>query len=763
MKKIIIFLNFILFINIQCQEFEYYPLNIDFNGIVVIKDKVICYGSSSAYLVSNDNGLNWSQRTIYGKNYNIEENINKIVNFNDTLWGVTNLGKIIKSIDYGETWENFQTSQLISNSEIDVNKDYIYYKTDGKIVFYDRNIKVLRELKHSYLLNNKSKNNTFSIFGNYLTYFNSDSLKFYTYDLKNDKEFIFDLIDTNICKKCGSISFSNTGKDILIAVENSLYTFENYLKSYSKKFLPKNTIIGKFYNKNDSLLSVYANSTTSDKYINYQTNFLNSSLDLIKISNEEMYYLINPNTIKEIVKLNDNSFIGVGNNKSIIVSEKNSNNWILKSYCSNFSQYFSKLIKQDKIYLYNINGESLFSSNGGITFHPIIKSENNSFYRGLSSVNKSNYFDSAGIVIKIGIPEILGYNNVIFSKDYGKTFAPKSLNILGYTDFISNIVRVNDYFLLANNFIYSGKYYRSLYTFNSNFDFMKNYTVSDYASNGSSLIRYIESQDSNKIFGIVEDEMDAIARYKIGFSYDYGKTWDVKAFFKSDYSFVSAQPLGNDSILILTRDKNCNDKSCNASAFIYDRLNSKVTNLINRNGENYLNRIFKHNDNYYAFASGMSYIYDSNGKIISQDSTYYINVTDYDYGNKYFIGYVVDIKNGIRTICKITPKIDKFNDIIIDENPNSYFYSAPPFPTPSRNEVKSLIFWDGSSDIDTDEISIYDIFGNKIDDKSNIKINKLNSYSGYLTWDCSKATSGVYMIQLKHGNKTNNISVMVVR
>ncbi len=68
-----------------------------------------------------------------------------------------------------------------------------------------------------------------------------------------------------------------------------------------------------------------------------------------------------------------------------------------------------------------------------------------------------------------------------------------------------------------------------------------------------------------------------------------------------------------------------------------------------------------------------------------------------------------------------------------------------------------------SFDIDASEINVFDVFGNKIDDKSNIKINKLNSYSGYLTWDCSKATSGVYMIQLKHGNKTNNISVMVVR
>ncbi|MCX6147361.1 MAG: hypothetical protein NTW25_08945 [Candidatus Kapabacteria bacterium] len=764
MKKIII-LILILLSNAESKEFEYYPLGIDFNGIVKIKNKVICYGTYSAYLVSSDNGLNWNQKSIYGEKYDLEENINKLVNFNDTLWGVTSQSKIIKSIDAGETWEKYDLKQLNSYPELEVNNEYILYKTDGKIIFYDRNFKILKEIKNSFLLNNKTKNNTFSKFGNYLTYFNFDSLKFYTYDFNSEKENIFDLVDTNICKNCGSKSYSNIGKDIIIKIENCLYIFENYLKSYSKVVFPKNTLFGKFYSKNDSLFSVIENmETSSDKFIYYQTNFVNlDSINLIKVSSNEIKYYALTDKINDIVILNDKSLIGVSNNKKLITNLKNSNNWELISYQSSSSLYYSKEYS-NVLFNYNIRGESLITKNSGVTYQTTVKTENLSYLNEMSYQNKSNYFDTFGNLVIIGMPQIPGYNNVIVSKDFGKTNTPKSLNVFGYCDFATEIIRIKDYYMVATNFIYQGQneYYRNLMIFDSNFNYRYNHTVKGNTSNGSSFIRYIESNDSNKIFGIVEDEMDKLNRYKIGYSYDFGQTWDVKATFNSELRFVNAQLIGTDSILILTRDKNANSGNCIASAFIYNRNNNIVTNIINKSGKDYLDRIYKHNDNYYGFASGMNYIYDLNGKLISQDSSFYIKVPNYDYNNKYFIGNVTDVKKNIRTICKIKPLLDSPNHVIIEDQ-FPYFYNTEPYPTPSINQMRTQIFWNEDFKIDDSDIGVYDIYGNKIADKEKISINKLNSFSAYLTWDCSGLGNGVYIIQIKQGTNTHNIRAMVVR
>ncbi len=105
--------------------------------------------------------------------------------------------------------------------------------------------------------------------------------------------------------------------------------------------------------------------------------------------------------------------------------------------------------------------------------------------------------------------------------------------------------------------------------------------------------------------------------------------------------------------------------------------------------------------------------------------------------------------------------IDTVKSSVIEDL--TYFYSYPPFPIPAMNELKSLIYWDMSHYIDDSNIGVYDIYGNKIADREKISINKLNGYSGYLTWDCSGVTTGVYMIQIKHGTNTHNIRAMVVR
>jgi hypothetical protein len=90
-----------------------------------------------------------------------------------------------------------------------------------------------------------------------------------------------------------------------------------------------------------------------------------------------------------------------------------------------------------------------------------------------------------------------------------------------------------------------------------------------------------------------------------------------------------------------------------------------------------------------------------------------------------------------------------------------YLWSSPPYPLPSSSEVRSIIYWDTNSNIDDCEVNIYDIFGASVAGKESTTIEKLTPYSGYLSWNCSGLSSGVYIINIIHGTQSIAIKAMV--
>jgi len=91
----------------------------------------------------------------------------------------------------------------------------------------------------------------------------------------------------------------------------------------------------------------------------------------------------------------------------------------------------------------------------------------------------------------------------------------------------------------------------------------------------------------------------------------------------------------------------------------------------------------------------------------------------------------------------------------------NYLKCYPPYPNPTANIVRSLIYWDTSIDIENDDIAVYDIFGNKVAGKEKITIDKQNTYSGLLTWDCSNVPDGIYLIRVIHGTESRTMKVIV--
>jgi hypothetical protein len=100
-------------------------------------------------------------------------------------------------------------------------------------------------------------------------------------------------------------------------------------------------------------------------------------------------------------------------------------------------------------------------------------------------------------------------------------------------------------------------------------------------------------------------------------------------------------------------------------------------------------------------------------------------------------------------------------DVIEKTEIEPYFYSYPPYPIPAKNEVRSLIYWESDYEINTDDSEVYNIYGEKIESKGKISLNKLTPYSGYLIWDCSNAEPGIYIIRVKHGTGFNTVKVVV--
>ena len=92
---------------------------------------------------------------------------------------------------------------------------------------------------------------------------------------------------------------------------------------------------------------------------------------------------------------------------------------------------------------------------------------------------------------------------------------------------------------------------------------------------------------------------------------------------------------------------------------------------------------------------------------------------------------------------------------------SDYLYSFPPYPTPSRDLVNVLIYFDSKTEFDNGNISIVDIHGNEVAQKKDLTIDKLTNYSAVLSWNCTGIADGIYIILITHGNRKQAIKIMV--
>jgi hypothetical protein len=112
---------------------------------------------------------------------------------------------------------------------------------------------------------------------------------------------------------------------------------------------------------------------------------------------------------------------------------------------------------------------------------------------------------------------------------------------------------------------------------------------------------------------------------------------------------------------------------------------------------------------------------------------------------------------------RIMPKIEtKVNEEKVEiEYYNNHFYASAPFPLPAETVVKTKISWDMSFDLVDAVKGVYNIYGEKIENKENIQINIFGKASAELVWNCVNIPSGLYFILVYHNGISDCIPIII--
>lgn len=103
---------------------------------------------------------------------------------------------------------------------------------------------------------------------------------------------------------------------------------------------------------------------------------------------------------------------------------------------------------------------------------------------------------------------------------------------------------------------------------------------------------------------------------------------------------------------------------------------------------------------------------------------------------------------GIEAITSVESEIER-----------DYFYALPSFPQPTSSIVTTEVYLDQSISLSEDEIKVFDINGNQVEKGDNIEVTG-SHLPTTLNWDSSNQPPGVYFIVIDYGENTRAIKVI---
>jgi len=740
--------------NLNSQYLDgYYILDYEHKGGTFSNDTIVIYGDQGQFIYSLNNGANWQQSFIGAYTQFLDCEI-----YRNELIFINNFG-LLKGKVIDNKMKTFNINNLPSNSKViklfnENNKRLICLTSNGEVIILD----------DIYTQNNevyKVKDNSFinpKIFYSepYYLILDSNSL-FYSTNLKDWKENKIDIITKNEFldyEKINEINYIITKNEVLKldATFNLISKIDSErelsgIMNYNEQVLLVNNL--PFINDKDTL---FLSSINEKNQIITSNHFL----DINK------FLLINNYKINTLIKLK-NEILLVGP-KKLVISLKN-DNFVIKSIMPfelnrNFGAGISlKFVSEEKGIIKSINNQLFTTIDGGATW-----SKFGNF--GKTSV--------VNAVFEIKEDTILYYlpnfkeNDILISNDFGKTFNSFGIDFIGTG--AKKIDFTGDGFYICD---YRGDVFG---TFMSIVKYNMNATLDSTFGNINSKQPGITQLDS--ISSLLLQTLNKDSIYILAFDLSYKGNFKINLYNLTNNG-KDINIVGNPNIDI-SNFKILKDKSFISSQLVYSDINKFIENIykstdfgetwkLTYSGEaqdnsRYTNAVFEEDVDTIYFVNQIKILKSTNkGETwVRENFKNYIYSTN-GFSSKNNIKYLIT-GSPSNTVLNKSIKTDFVSSVEIIENnieDINYLYTMPPFPNPSTNTITTKIYWDSSIDINLENIGIYDIMGNKIIANDNIRLEKLNNYSGNLIWDTSNQPKGTYLLKIQHGNNTKSVKVVV--
>lgn len=773
LSAVLFFFSFLF--NSYSQKTDIVPIGAHLYGVEAKGDTIVTYGSAGTLLISYDNGTNWIQRQL-----NCRSEIAQIFIIDKNMYAFTKYGEIFESNDWGINWTTKKLLYDIVHC-VAINDNGYFIRTMNKLL----TLNLQFEIQNTFSLHSDYSRNIVDTMPRY----NPTIVKFkdkLIVEIDSSSYLIFDknlnMIDTISLKKFGFCTICNEGHNIFADTDYF------YCQSEAAMYRSKDLI--KFEKITTNQKNHYIYKLITDKlycfnrYYVDQINYPDSSVRICQLIKKDPTM---GSYLRSFI-INNEKLIVVGFSKYITCNYLKDSILNIISAVSDYSLYQLPIQINDSTFQFPqnrnmINPLILSSANNGATL-----SANYDANKPLDSkydVNNMQQFyydeDLKQIIIKGFYSNLQNY--ILRSKDFGTTFSSNTIKSFwtietyGFPNTVYYQAKPRYNFIKVNgNYIFPGN--------NNGFDYLKNkstceayiYTVDTNFKILTDI--YLKDTFVNRVFSKEEKNfvIHCMNSLDTSFSFSYtinrGQQWNIiKTYtYKELYTDFSEIVFNNkiyEAVVLF------NDSTQSYSLDILDLDNYQIKRVC----EN-LPKV--HNGLY--VNGGISTFYDSNFVYISYADTVFYTRNIFDRSKwKYFLlpngGYLSALskKYKDKVFCTFTDSIAYQNTswlyisgldtttFVEDNKPEitPYLWHSPPYPQPSSSLSQSRIYWDTGVDIDSDDISVYDVFGVKIQGREHITIEKRAAYSGILNWECADVPIGVYLIQLNHGTISMTLKVMV--
>ena len=360
MKKLIIiflFLNFISSLNAK-ENFLVYNLEIDYSGVCYYNNKIIAYGNSGDFVISDDKGQNWYREHVFTDTLGIV----KMYEYKNYLFVATTKGVLYKLdenykiVEMSKKYDGIDITSFTKFSDSLFAISSVY----NNLFVFDEKLDIIIEFKITYmkggLIKNLYKGKKYDIVAA-----NDKLITFYD---KEKSSFIkIDIDKLNYGEKIEYIKLINN--EFYIKIDDSIYKLDE--ENLKLELLVEFFTEGFIDYANEFFYKIVRSDKSSKLGTISFSQLINGGFKERCILNYQRY-ITNNFEINDAIVIDSKTYIAVGTNNTIAISNDYGFNWDFISYFAPF--YTLKWVDEKIGYYASTRGEIFKTLDGGATFLP---------------------------------------------------------------------------------------------------------------------------------------------------------------------------------------------------------------------------------------------------------------------------------------------------------------------------------------------------------------------------------------------------------